>query len=110
MNAHVSKEEIALLLPNSLSHYFKDEVEYMPQPEPQPLGLFAKVGAAVRWLIEMPRRRAVLDELSSLTDHELADIGLTRSELTRVFDPEFAARRNADRASLRAANGRFLTA
>jgi uncharacterized protein YjiS (DUF1127 family) len=26
-----------------------------------------------------------------LTEHELADIGLTRADLPRVFDPAFAA-------------------
>ena len=41
----------------------------------------------------MPRRRAVLDELSMLSDHELADIGLSRVDLGRVFDPSFAAER-----------------
>ena len=43
----------------------------------------------MRWLAEMPRRRAVLDELGRLSDHELADIGLTRGDLPRVFDPSF---------------------
>jgi uncharacterized protein YjiS (DUF1127 family) len=103
MNAYVNKEEIALLIPNTLSHYFKDEVEYMPQPEPTKLGLFSRVASAWRWLADMPRRRAVMDELDALSDHELADIGLARSELSRVFDPAFAVQREADRAALRVA-------
>ena len=41
----------------------------------------------------MRRRRAVLDELSALSDRELADIGLNRNELSRVFDPQFAKQR-----------------
>ena len=52
-------------------------------------------------------RRAVLEELSRLSDRELADIGLTRGELLLVFDPGFAAQREAARTarclSLRAA-------
>jgi len=37
----------------------------------------------------------VLDELSGLSDHELADIGLARNDLSRVFDPAFAHARRA---------------
>ncbi len=51
-------------------------------------GLIARV---TMWLADQPRRRAVLNELRSLTDHELADIGLARADLHRVFDPEFVA-------------------
>ncbi len=56
--------------------------------------LAERIAASVRWLAEMPRRRAVLDELGRLSDHELADIGLTRADLPRVFDPAFVAGRN----------------
>jgi uncharacterized protein YjiS (DUF1127 family) len=96
MNAYIAKEEIALLMPNTLSHYFKDDLEHAPQPATTRPGLLARVGAVLKWIAELPRRRAVLDELSSLTDHELADIGLTRSELSMVFEPSFAARRSSD--------------
>ena len=41
-------------------------------------------------------------ELRSLTDRELVDIGLTRSDLGRVFDRSFAQSR--EHATLRAAN------
>jgi uncharacterized protein YjiS (DUF1127 family) len=46
-----------------------------------------------RALVDMPRRRALIDELSMLSDHELADIGLNRAELDRVFDRDFTAAR-----------------
>ncbi len=97
MNAHVSKEEIALLMPNSLSHYFKDEVPYMPQPEAQGPGLFGRIATGLRWLVALPARRSVISELQSLSDRELADIGLSRSELPRVFDPAFAEMRSSER-------------
>ena len=60
---------------------------------PAARGLFARLRSAVAYLAEMPRRRAVLDELSMLTDRELADIGLSRAELGRVFDPSFGSAR-----------------
>jgi uncharacterized protein YjiS (DUF1127 family) len=38
-----------------------------------------------RAVAEYPRRRRVMDELSMLTDRELADIGLVRGDISRVF-------------------------
>ena len=90
MNIRIAKEEIALLMPSSLSHY-ADEPRF-DAPARQN-GLVAAFASAIRWLADLPRRNAVLAELSELSDHELADIGLTRSELGRVFDPEFVAQR-----------------
>jgi len=46
----------------------------------------AAIGSA---LASYPQRRAVYDDLRSLTDRELADIGLARSDIGRVFDPDF---------------------
>lgn len=94
MNAYVGRDEIAVQRSDSLSHYFKDEPGYMPQPEAEQPHFFARLGKFLHWLAEMPQRRAVIDELTSLSDHELADIGLTRCDLPRVFDDEFAAERN----------------
>lgn len=37
------------------------------------------------------QRRAAIVELCRLSDHELADIGLTRSDLPRIMDPAFIA-------------------
>ncbi len=56
-------------------------------------GLRDRLVAAAQWVAEQPRRRAVINELSALTDHELADIGLMRGDLSRVFDRDFAAAR-----------------
>jgi uncharacterized protein YjiS (DUF1127 family) len=97
MNARVAKEEIALLMPSSLSHY-ADEPRLADAAASN--GVFAAVLHAVRWLADMPRRRAVLAELNELSEHELADIGLNRSELNRVFDPHFAAQRARSRITM----------
>ena len=45
---------------------------------------FARIG-------EWQRRRAVMQELAMMSDRELSDIGLSRSDFARVFDPAFAA-------------------
>ncbi len=97
MNAHVAPEDISLLRSNSVSHYFTEESDAVVQPTPEGLRLFARIGAVLRWIAETPRRRAALDELASLSEHELADIGLTRSDLPRVFDADFASQHNRAR-------------
>jgi uncharacterized protein YjiS (DUF1127 family) len=94
MNAYSSRDEIAIQRSDSLSHYFQDDPDYMPQPEPASPHFFARLGKFLHWLAEMPKRQAVMDELASLSEHELADIGLTRADLPRVFDEDFAAERN----------------
>jgi uncharacterized protein YjiS (DUF1127 family) len=94
MNAYVDRDDIAIQRADSLSHYFQDDPDYMPHPEPEASHFFARLGKLFHWLAEFPKRQAVMDELASLSDHELSDIGLTRSDLPRVFDEQFAAERN----------------
>jgi len=51
-------------------------------------GLIASIKT---WFAGQPYRRQILAELRGLSDRELADIGLARCDLHRVFDPEFVA-------------------
>jgi uncharacterized protein YjiS (DUF1127 family) len=100
MNARVAKEEMALLLPASLnfSPAADDGLrlsEAAHDASGSKPGLFRRLAHA---FAEFRQRRAVLAELSLLSDRELADIGLSRPELNQVFDPDFAAAREADRA------------
>jgi uncharacterized protein YjiS (DUF1127 family) len=46
----------------------------------------AAIGAA---LLTWPTRRATYERLRRLNDRELADIGLTRADVFRVFEPDF---------------------
>lgn len=96
MNAPLAKEQIALLMSDSLT-YRSTVVEgtdgTIATANPARRSLFQRIGDLVSALLAMPRRRAVLDELSSLSDRELADIGLSRAELSHVFDPRFAETR-----------------
>lgn len=93
MNAPLAKEQIALLMSDSLT-YRTPVVEGTDGTvaDRRP-GLFSRIQSMLAGLAALPRRRAVIDELNMLTDRELADIGLSRAELGRVFDPGFQARR-----------------
>ncbi len=82
MNAPIAKEQIALLMSDKLTYQAAPVQGTGAQGRPT---LSGRLAAALRYVAEFPRRQAVLDELSSLSDRELADIGLHRGELTQVF-------------------------
>jgi uncharacterized protein YjiS (DUF1127 family) len=56
--------------------------------------LFTRIGqglaTAGRALHAWPERRRTYDSLRALTDRELADIGMARGDIARVFEPGFA--------------------
>jgi uncharacterized protein YjiS (DUF1127 family) len=58
-------------------------------------GLAAVATAIWTW----PARRAAYDRLRGYSDRELADIGLTRADLPRVFEPDFAPQPANDTAT-----------
>ena len=50
------------------------------------------VSAVFRAVVDYPRRRRVFDELTMLSDRELADIGLSRGDIPRIFEADFEAK------------------
>lgn len=52
-------------------------------------GRLSRFGAPVlrmgQWVRDLGRRNAVINELDRLSDRELADIGLNRSEIRTIF-------------------------
>jgi len=99
MTATIAKDGLTFVTLASLASggLIADRTADSFRGEPASLPLAARLQAAAKWLLQMPRRAAVINELSGLSDHELADIGLSRNELSRVFDGQF----NADRACQR---------
>lgn len=90
MNARVSQNDLTFVVPSAFSPAGSTTISASRRP-----GIMARLASVGQWIAEAPRRRAVLDELSALSDHELADIGLARNDLSRVFDPAFAYSRHA---------------
>lgn len=83
----ISRDDLSFSLPTAYSP--SGNVQHGRQAS---VSLAARLQSAVAWVAGLPRRRAVLDELGALSDHELADIGLVRGDLRRVFDPAFTGR------------------
>jgi uncharacterized protein YjiS (DUF1127 family) len=93
MNAPVAKDQFTFSLGN-LSYVdssYDDAPVYAPAQ--QKGGLRTWIGLGISAFVEWRRRQETLREMEMLSDHELADIGLTRADLPRVFDPAFAADR-----------------
>ena len=85
MNAYVSKEEL-VLLPTAQINFPQHHADAQAEKS----GVFASMFGRVAAFVE---RQRVMSELGALTDRELADIGLSRAELPRVFEPTFGRQR-----------------
>lgn len=94
MTMQVAKNDLTLMMSETLSR--GGYVAGAAGDRTPGRSLSQRMRSAVRWFVEMPRRRAVIQELSLLSDHELADIGLHRADIPSVFDPAFSAMRNGD--------------
>jgi uncharacterized protein YjiS (DUF1127 family) len=75
-----------------------------PSYEDESTTIPAAAGRTFRWARRLlatfaawQHRRAVMQEMAMMTDHELSDIGLSRSDIARVFDPAFVASRGVGR-------------
>ena len=82
MNAPLAKEQIALLMSDSLT-YRMSPVQGTDATIADARPTFWQ--RAARAVAGRLRHRAVLSQLAMLTDRELADIGLDRAELGRAF-------------------------
>lgn len=81
MSAHMNNHVV--FMPNTMS--YSDTASTRPAGTSRPSGLGAAFVKAARYLASIPSRQAVKNELSRLSDRELNDIGLSRSEISHVF-------------------------
>ena len=114
MSAFITKDEMSLLMPHNATYRSTAEEAMRVAAEArlesgQALGqsLARGIVRAVAYLRALPQRRATMNELRGLSERELADIGLSRSDLPRVFDPAFASECGARRGPVgQFSNGR----
>ena len=86
MTAHFLREQIVFLPSDDhLSRYAGAAV----RPGGEATGFGRSVRSALARVRDAFQRRAVLRELNGMSERELSDIGLSRDELSRVFEPGF---------------------
>jgi uncharacterized protein YjiS (DUF1127 family) len=105
MDPRITKEETALLMNLSLSRRAErvEEIRFAAMRARDEaigrairdavVGFLRAVRSIASFIITYPERRATFEHLNALSDRELADIGLTRGDLARVFDTDFAKAR-----------------
>lgn len=91
MAAPMTRDQLTFSL-GSLSYvdYSYDEPPVTTVETPKN-GIGQLLGRLVTAFAEWRRRQATYREMEMLSPRELADIGLSRADLQRVFDPAFAA-------------------
>jgi len=93
MNAPLAKDQFTFSLGNMsyIGASYEDATAYPAQEARQASGGWITRGVLA--ITEWYRRQTVLGEMEMMTDRELADIGLSRADVARVFDPAFVADR-----------------
>ncbi len=89
MSAHTANQNFHFQLP-SLSYIDAQWEEPNLRTPAQTADLRVKPGILARLAArfrDWQHERRAIAEFSAMTDYELADIGLSRSDLHRVFDP-----------------------
>jgi len=96
MSALTAKDQFAFALPNlTYVDAHLEDPELRPVVAPARYGVRAWLTAFRAWR----EKRAALAEMEMMSDHELADIGLNRGDLPRVFNDNFNQEfRNSDAA------------
>ena len=90
MNAPIAKDHFEFSLGN-LSYigprYEEPQTARVNAPSGDTKSWFGRLVSAIA---EWRQRHAVLQEMQTMSDRELSDIGLSRSDINRVFDRSFA--------------------
>ena len=95
MDAQIAQDQFSFSL-GQLTYVgpFYGDDEAAPAAEAPHRGVLSRLRSR---FAEWKHRRAVMLEMAMMTDHELSDIGLSRADLPRIFDPAFIADRACGR-------------
>jgi uncharacterized protein YjiS (DUF1127 family) len=91
MNAPTAKDQFSFSLGNVSYIGPAYEDAQAPSVKPRQSGGRPWFAAFVAAVSAWRQRQSVLQEMQLMTDRELSDIGLSRADLGRVFEPTFAA-------------------
>jgi uncharacterized protein YjiS (DUF1127 family) len=94
MTAQFAKDQMSFFPANTMSA--NAPTVFAPATDS---GFAGRVRGVATWLSQAFQRRAVINELSMLSDYELADIGLSRADIPNVFDRGFVAGRFSPNAA-----------
>lgn len=90
MSAPTANSQFSFELPN-LSYvdarWEEPSLRSVRRPVPQRRGFGVFLADCIAAVIAWRRQQVALAELETMTNHELLDIGLTRADLRRLFDP-----------------------
>jgi uncharacterized protein YjiS (DUF1127 family) len=90
MSAPIAKSQFAFELPKlSYVDASLDDPILRPIQQEQPHGLQHLLAGCVEAVRNWREQHAAMAELSMMSDRELADIGVNRSDLGRLFTAEF---------------------
>jgi uncharacterized protein YjiS (DUF1127 family) len=104
MSAPLAKSDFIFKLATSQSYIDGDyDPTPLPAAQPAPRSLLRRIGDGLAFAAEGVKtwagKQATLSEMDTMSDRELADIGLNRGDVGRVFDPAFVADHARGRAT-----------
>lgn len=105
MDDRFTKAEAALLLPSATAASRRETdaeairlAAIAARDEAIASWFLSGLRSAIKLLASLPQRAATYSALRALSDRELRDIGVTRHDITSVFDPAFNPRPANDTA------------
>jgi len=102
MSAPLAKTDFVFKLATSQT-YIDDSYDPTPNlgAQPAPRGFLRQIADGLASLTQGIRnwadQQTTLSEMAMMSDRELSDIGLSRGDVPRVFDPSFVADRAGSR-------------
>ncbi|MBV9248606.1 MAG: DUF1127 domain-containing protein [Acetobacteraceae bacterium] len=93
MSAPIAKDQIVFQLPKLTyinARYEEPNLHYALHPAKARRSLRQSLADFIVALRKSRQNRAALAELEMMSDRELRDMGISRADFSRIFDPQFS--------------------
>lgn len=90
MTATLANDQFAIKLNRIPSYIDASEEQKAAVAPAAPRSLARRIADSLTWFAHFRARQALMAEMSAMSDRELADIGLSRTDIPRVFSSNFA--------------------